>query len=105
MSVGRPRPSRIVSPRGASAAARALGNPTGVRVRVGKEGVPREIDGHPIELVRESWLVEDRWWTGRPLRRRYWEVVSVRGRNLVVFHDLAIGGGAPLTAGWFAQVG
>jgi hypothetical protein len=46
--------------------------------------------------VRESWLVEDRWWTDRPLRRRYWEIVSVRGRNLVVFHDLCAGG-------WFTQ--
>ena len=27
----------------------------------------------------------------RPLRRRYWELVSVRGRNTVVFHDLCSG--------------
>ena len=33
--------------------------------------------------MRESWLVEDRWWTERPLRRRYWEVVTEGGRNLV----------------------
>jgi hypothetical protein len=50
--------------------------------------VPLEVDGRRVELVRESWLVEDRWWTARPLRRRYWEVVSTDGRNLVVFHDL-----------------
>jgi len=50
-----------------------------------------------VESVRESWLIEDRWWTGRPLRRRYWELVSVKGRNLVVFHDLGPGGG------WFTQ--
>jgi CO dehydrogenase/acetyl-CoA synthase delta subunit len=49
-----------------------------------------------VEAVRESWLVEDRWWTDRPLRRRYWELVSASGRNLVVFHDL-------LAGGWFAQ--
>jgi CO dehydrogenase/acetyl-CoA synthase delta subunit len=54
------------------------------------------VDSQAIESVRESWLVEDRWWTDRPLRRRYWEVVSVRGVNLVVFHDLC--GGE-----WFAQ--
>jgi hypothetical protein len=41
--------------------------------------------------VRESWLIEDRWWTEKPLRRRYWEVVTTCGRNEVVFHDL-IGG-------------
>jgi hypothetical protein len=42
--------------------------------------------------VRESWLIEDRWWTDRPLCRRYWEVVTVDGRDLVVFRDLEAGG-------------
>jgi CO dehydrogenase/acetyl-CoA synthase delta subunit len=41
--------------------------------------------------VRESWLVEDRWWTDRPLRRHYWEVVTVSGRDEVVFCDLISG--------------
>ena len=31
-----------------------------------------------------------------PLRRRYWEVVTDDGRNLVVFRELA-------TGGWYAQ--
>lgn len=79
-----------------------LNLPRPARVRVGAEGAPREVDGQAIEQVRESWLVEDRWWTDRPLRRRYWELVSVRGRNLVVFHDLTTAaGGAP--GGWFTQ--
>jgi hypothetical protein len=59
--------------------------------------MPSTVDGRAIEAVRESWLVEDRWWTERPLRRRYWELVDARGRNLVVFHDLRSGG-------WFTQV-
>jgi hypothetical protein len=41
--------------------------------------------------VRESWLVEDRWWTDAPLRRRYWEVLVAGGRNMVVFRDLEQG--------------
>ncbi|HEV7773255.1 MAG TPA: hypothetical protein VGO48_08240 [Conexibacter sp.] len=49
-----------------------------------------------MDAVRESWLIEDRWWNGSPVRRRYWEVVTTCGRNLVVFHDLR--GGR-----WFAQ--
>jgi hypothetical protein len=77
-------------------ASRALNLPRAVRVRAGAEGMPRTVDGRAIESVRESWLVEDRWWTERPLRRRYWELVDGRGRNLVVFHDLRSGG-------WFAQ--
>jgi hypothetical protein len=51
-----------------------------------------------VAQVRESWLVEDRWWTEEPLRRRYWEVVTDCGRNLVVFHDMQGGG-------WFQQRG
>lgn len=77
---------------------RNLNLPRPARVRMGHGGAPHEVDGRPIEQIRESWLVEDRWWTGRPLRRRYWEVVSARGRNLVVFHDLC-------TGAWFAQAG
>jgi hypothetical protein len=82
---------------------RALNLPHHVRVRARGDGVPVEVDGERIEQVRESWLVEDRWWTARPLRRRYWEVVSVKGRNLVVFHDLQAGAGDS-AGGWFSQV-
>ncbi|HLH64889.1 MAG TPA: hypothetical protein VKV27_04260 [Solirubrobacteraceae bacterium] len=56
------------------------------------DGRPLAVDGRRVDSVRESWLVEDRWWTEHPLRRRYWEVVTVCGRDEVVFHDL-IGGG------------
>jgi hypothetical protein len=47
--------------------------------------------------------VEDRWWTALPLRRRYWEVVSTSGRNVVVFHDLGSGEGHRSGGGWFLQ--
>jgi CO dehydrogenase/acetyl-CoA synthase delta subunit len=63
---------------------------------MGDGGRPVSVAGQPVDAVRESWLVEDRWWTGRPLRRRYWEVVTTTGRNLIVFHDL-------VTGGWFEQ--
>jgi CO dehydrogenase/acetyl-CoA synthase delta subunit len=54
-------------------------------------GQPQTVDGEVVDAVRESWLVEDRWWTDRPLRRRYWEVVTTVGRNVVVFRDLVVG--------------
>ncbi len=76
---------------------RSLGLPRVARVRHEREGAPLEVNGEAVAQVRESWLVEDRWWTERPLRRRYWELVSARGRNLVVFHDLRSGG-------WFTQL-
>jgi hypothetical protein len=88
----------------ASQAARVqLNLPHPARVRSGAGGVPLQVDGNAVELVRESWLVEDRWWTAQPLRRRYWEVVTTRGRNLVVFHDLGAAGRDERTGGWFAQ--
>ncbi len=49
------------------------------------------IAGDTIDAVCESWLIEDRWWTDRPLRRRYWEVVTTVGRNSIVFRDLVDG--------------
>lgn len=75
---------------------RRLATPRAVPVRAGAGGRPLEVDGDRVESVRETWLVEDRWWTPRPVRRRYWEVVTARGRDLVVFHELVRGG-------WFAQ--
>ena len=81
------------------ATARTLNPPRSARVRF--EGAntarhPVEVNGEAIESLRESWLVEDRWWTAEPLRRRYWELVGERGRNVVVFHDLIRGA-------WFQQ--
>jgi hypothetical protein len=75
---------------------RRLNDPRPARVRAGDGGRPLLVDGRRVDAVRESWLVEDRWWTDRPLRRRYWEVVTADGRDVVVFREL--GGG-----GWFTQ--
>ncbi|HYH58732.1 MAG TPA: hypothetical protein VD790_05885 [Thermoleophilaceae bacterium] len=79
-----------------SPAARRLGAPRPARVRPGARGVPHAIGAVPVECVLEEWVVEDRWWTGRPLRRRYFECVLVNGRNVVVFLDL-------VGRRWYAQ--
>jgi hypothetical protein len=68
---------------------RRLALPRGARIRAAPGGQPLAVDGQAVEHVRESWLVEDRWWTDQPLRRRYWEIVTRTGRVLVVYHDLA----------------
>jgi hypothetical protein len=75
---------------------RRLSEPRPVSVRAREDGRPEAIAGRAVEAVRESWLVEDRWWTDEPLRRRYWEVVTVDGRDLIVFRDLE-------GEGWYAQ--
>lgn len=72
--------------------------PRPVNVRVDADGRPGAVGRTKVEAVLEEWLVEDRWWTGRPLRRRYLELVTADGANRVVFCDLESGR-------WFAQRG
>lgn len=67
---------------------RRIAEPRPARVTAGEGGRPLVVDGRDVDAVLESWLVEDRWWTDRPLRRRYWEVVTTCGRDVVVFRDL-----------------
>jgi hypothetical protein len=46
--------------------------------------------------VRDEWRVDEGWWTGRPVQRRYFELVLADGQNAVVFRDAASGR-------WYAQ--
>jgi hypothetical protein len=70
---------------------RRLGVPRAVQVRVGAGGVPVALGRARVEAVSEEWVVEDRWWTGAPLRRRYFELILADGRNAVVFRDMREG--------------
>ncbi len=70
---------------------RPLALPRPARVEAGPGGRPAALSGVPVINVREEWVVEDRWWTGRPLRRRYFELVLDDGRCAVVFRDLVAG--------------
>lgn len=65
--------------------------PRGVRVESGDGGRPRTVDGIAVEAIREEWVVEDRWWTGRLLHRHYYELVLGNGRNVTVFRDVRTG--------------
>lgn len=86
------RPARARGTPAAPRTARRLGAPVPVRVRAAPEdGRPLAVGPLVVEAVRESWLVEDRWWTAEPLRRRYWEVVTACGRDLVLYRDLEDG--------------
>ena len=61
--------------------------PQSVPVRTSSDGQPSAVDLVAVEAVREEWLVEDRWWTPKPLKRRYFELVLADGRNVVVFSE------------------
>ena len=75
---------------------RSLSQPRPAGVDLGPDELPVTVDATPVESVREDWVVEDGWWTDRPLRRRYLELALADGRNLAVFRDLVSGR-------WFAQ--
>jgi len=81
--------------KGAARAARRLNEPRRALV-VAENGLPASVERARVMVIREEWRVVDRWWTGEPVRRRYFEVVLETGRNAVVFHD-------ELGDGWFAQ--
>ena len=80
----------------AGSALRRLATPRPMAVQTGERGVPTMVRSLPVEAMLEDWVVEDRWWTSRPVRRRYFELVLTGGRNVVVFKDL-VGGR------WFVQ--
>jgi hypothetical protein len=77
---------------------RRLYRPRAASVRAGADGIPVAVGRSQVDAVREQWLVEDRWWTGRPLRRLYFELVTAGGASRVVFHDLE-------SDRWYAQGG
>lgn len=64
---------------------RRLYAPERVAVRTDPDGAPAAVEGVGVEAVREEWLVEDRWWTPKPLRRHYFELALGDGRALTVF--------------------
>ncbi len=70
---------------------RRLSVPRQVVVSPGPDGRPLTVANRAVDAIRESWLIEDRWWTEKPLRRRYWEIVTICGRDEIVFQDLHSG--------------
>ena len=77
---------------------RRLYRPRPVAVEHDDAGVPTTVGRREVDALREQWLVEDRWWNSRPLRRRYFELVMANGADRVVFRDLDSGR-------WFGQRG
>jgi hypothetical protein len=77
---------------------RRLYRPRPANVVAAADGVPRAVGRARVEAVREEWLVEDRWWTSCPLRRRYFELVTEGGANAIVFRELERGS-------WHLQAG
>ncbi|MGZ5332507.1 MAG: hypothetical protein ACXWW8_02015 [Solirubrobacterales bacterium] len=75
---------------------RRLYRPRPTQVAAAADGTPRALGAKRVTAVREEWLVEDGWWSGRPERRRYFELVLEDGSDVVVFCELPSGR-------WFRQ--
>jgi hypothetical protein len=71
--------------------------PRPIEVEVGEDDAPLTVGAIAVDAIREQWLVEDRWWTPKPLQRAYFELVLADGRNMVVFREPAE------TGRWFEQ--
>jgi hypothetical protein len=82
-----------------------VNKPWPVPVQADSDGIPKAVGRLAVESVREEWLVEDGWWTQKPLQRRYFEVVLSDGSDIVVFAEPASDGSrsrAP-SLNWFRQ--
>jgi protein ImuB len=105
-----PGPLPLARPRPVEVVADADGRPLHVGSRVTRSGlrpgsadIAMDVYGasahvrrRGVEAERECWVVEDAWWTPRPVRRRYFELVLEGGACIVVFQDLS-------TRRWFEQ--
>ncbi len=75
---------------------RAIGGPHPAAVRCDAAGLPVAVAGRAVECIRDEWRVDESWWTGRPIHRRYFELVLDGGADVVVFADQRSGE-------WWAQ--
>jgi hypothetical protein len=82
-----------------------VNKPWPVPVQVGPDGAPRAVGRLAVESVREEWLVEDGWWTQKPLQRRYFELVLEDGSDVVVFREASSDGSRSRVPShqWFRQ--
>lgn len=70
---------------------RRIGLPQQIRVQAGPDGMPISVAGRPVSELRDEWRVDEGWWSGHRLRRRYFDLVLADGRNAVVYCDQASG--------------
>lgn len=76
-----------------------LNEPQPIQVEAHANGQPKSLNRELVEFIREEWRVVDRWWTDRPIRRRYFEVfLQTSGRRVVIFWDAT-------NRRWFRQNG
>ena len=70
---------------------RGLGGPEPVRVIASPGGAPHAVitggTRRLVVAVRDSWRVQDRWWTDEPVDRAYFDVVIEPGRVALIYRE------------------
>ena len=73
-------------------ALRGLAATRPVEVFTSPDGTPHAVmqDGRRrlVVAVRDTWRVQDRWWTDEPVDRSYFDVVIEPGRPALIFREL-----------------
>lgn len=64
-----------------------VNRPWPVPVEEDADGRPSRVGRLPVSAIREEWVVEDGWWTTKPLQRSYFELVLGDGSDVVVFAE------------------
>lgn len=72
-------------------ALRGLAAPASARVVAPPGGAPHAVitggRRRLVVAVRDSWRVQDRWWTDNPVDRSYFDVVLEPGRPVLLFRE------------------
>ena len=85
-------------------ALRSLGLPEPLAVRCDAGGTPQAVRRpgwqrpRRVEVVHDSWRIDDEWWRERPISRCYYALLLETGQMMTVDHDL-------LTEQWYEQTG
>lgn len=72
-------------------ALRYLTEPQPIEVETDDADVPIAVTinarRHPVDCIREEWLIQDQWWTEEPMARLYRSLTLKSGRCLEVFRE------------------
>jgi len=71
---------------------RSLNQPAPVTVETDTEGIPRAViqrrRRYAVEVVQETWRLDDEWWRPNPVSRLYYRLALEEGRIVTVYLDL-----------------
>ncbi|MHB8685039.1 MAG: hypothetical protein ACYC9X_12030 [Dehalococcoidia bacterium] len=74
---------------------RRLSVPRPLRVEAGGDGTPRRVchrgRWRAVTQVRDRYRTDDRWWTGAPVVREYFDLLLEDGWPLTVYRDRLAG--------------